>query len=178
MNEVWYSSIPRVIAIIISIGLYSVALFTILRRSKKKGAAYSGSAEQFSLKYSGPERRIHPRTNLDVEVRYKLYGVKDSMQLFREGRASNISEGGLLLETAEKLEVNDKLEFKLKLPVISHFMLLRGSIVWVRETGSAGWHNYGISIFEIDPNDRKQIAKYVASQATPCTHRGMTQNEV
>lgn len=167
MNDLWYSSIPRLITILVAIGLYGVALFTIIRRPRKPSPLPGRRTVQFTSNYSGPERRIYPRTRLEIGIRYKLYGLKGSMQLFREGRVKDISEGGLLLETQEKLIVNDRLEFKLKLPVVSHFMLLRGSIVWVKEAEPNGWYNYGISISEIDPNDRKQIAKYVASQSSP-----------
>lgn len=164
MNEVWYSSIPRLITILIAIGLYGVALFTIIRRPRKPTPIPSGNIAQPPFGYSGPERRIYPRAKLEIGVRYKPYGVEGGIQVFREGKARDISEGGLLLETSEKLAVSDKLEFKLKLPVMSHFMLLRGSIVWVKEVEKDKWYNYGISISEIDPNDRKQIARYVASQ--------------
>lgn len=164
MNDLWYSSIPRLLTILVAICLYGLALFTIIKRPRKPTPLPARSLGHDPFSYSGPERRIHPRAKLGVGVRYKPYGKEGGMQVFREGRARDISEGGLFLETAEKLEVNDKLEFKLKLPVISHFMLLRGSIVWAKEIEPNTWYNYGISILEIDPNDRKQIAKYVASK--------------
>lgn len=172
MNDLWYSSIPRLIAIFMAIGLYGIALFTIIRRPRKPTPLPERQTVQFPSNYSGPERRIYPRASLGIGIRYKPYGVKGSMQLFREGKVRDISEGGLLLETQEKLVVNDKLEFKLRLPVVSHFMLLRGSVVWVKEAKPNGWYSYGISISEIDPNDRKQIAKYVASQ-TSSTMQGL-----
>lgn len=164
MNDLWYSSIPRLITIFVAICLYGLALLTIIRRPKKPVPVPDIPSGHSPFGYSGPERRIHPRAKVGIGVRYKPYGKEGGIQVFREGRVRDISEGGLFLETAEKLEVNDKLEFKLKLPVISHFMLLRGSIVWAKEIEPNTWYNYGISILEIDPNDRKQIAKYVASR--------------
>lgn len=164
MNEFWYSSIPRLIAIIVATGLYGLALFTIVRRPKKPSLAPFANQIHPKHEYSGPERRIHPRARLGIGARYKPYGAGGGLQVFREGRVRDVSEGGLLLETLEKLAVNDKLEFKLKLPLLSHFMLLRGNIVWMKEIEPDIWYNYGISISDIDPNDRKQIAKYVASK--------------
>lgn len=166
MNDVWYSSIPRLIAILVAIGLYGVALFTIIRRPRKPTPLPEGQTGQPPFSYSGPERRIYPRAKLDVGIRYKLYTPGGGIQVFKEGRVRDISEGGLLLEALEELEVGDKLEFKLRLPGVSHFMLLRGTVVWVKEIEpNLWWHQCGISISEIDPNDRKQIAKYVAGSA-------------
>lgn len=170
MNEAWYSSIPRLTAILIAFGLYGIALFTIIKRPRKQVPISTSNIIQPPLQYSGPEKRIYPRANLGIGIGYKPYVVKGCIQVFREGKAIDISEGGLLLETSEKLAVNDKLEFKLKLPISSHFMLLRGSIVWMKEVEKDRRYNYGISFSDIDPNDRKQIARYVASQKIMGVH--------
>lgn len=163
-NE-WFSNIPRLITILAAICLYGVALLTIIRRHRKPSPLPKDKREEPEVKYNGPERRLYPRTKLGVSIRYKLHNPEGGLQVFREGRVTDISEGGLLLEAPEKLSVNDVLEFKLKLPEVSHSMLLHGSVVWVKEVGPNLWlYKCGISISEIDPNDRKQIAKFVASQ--------------
>lgn len=164
-SEVWYSSIARVIAIVVSIGLYIVAMVAFLRRSKKPAIIPSTDKPQIQTPYSGPERRIHPRATIDITVRYKPHGIKGVLHVFKEGKIKDISEGGLfLVEAQEKLEVGSVLEFKFRLPTMAHFILLRGNIVWARDLESGQWYNYGISIIAVDSNDRKQIAKYVASQ--------------
>lgn len=164
MHNPWYSSIPRLIAVIISAALYITALVSITRRPKKPVAIPDSNSNGFNFGYNGPERRIYPRALLGVEIRYKLCTKEGCIQVFREGRARDISEGGIFLETSEKLSVNDALELKLKLPNMSHFMLLRGNIVWAKDLDQGLWYNYGVSISEIDPNDRKQIAKYVSNK--------------
>lgn len=164
MNDTWYSSIPRLITIVIAICIYVIALFTITRRLKKSISIPASNSGQTPTSYNGPERRIHPRASLGIGIRYKHFKTNTGVEVFREGRARDVSEGGLHLETQEKLAVNDKLEFKLKLPRLSHFMLLCGTVVWAKEVEKDKWYNYGITISGIDPNDRKQIAKYVASQ--------------
>lgn len=163
-NE-WFSSIPRLITILMAIGLYGVALLTIIRRPRRPIPLPPNNKEKPEAKYNGPERRLYPRAKLGASIRYKPYNIEGGLQVFREGRVADISEGGLLLEAPEKLSVNDKLELKLKLPDVSHFMLLRGTVVWIKDVGPSLWlYNCGISISEIDTNDRKQIAKFVASQ--------------
>lgn len=163
-NE-WFSSIPRLITIFVAIGLYGTALLTVIRRPRRPSPLPLGKTGQPSTSYSGPERRIYPRAKLGISIRYKLYSSSGGLQVFREAIVKDISEGGLLLEAPEKLSVNDRLELKLKLPEVSYFMLLRGTVVWIKELGPNLWlYNCGISISEIDPNDRKQIAKFVAGR--------------
>lgn len=163
MKEAWYSSIPRLIAILVAIALYGVALFSIFRRSRRVKLRSSEDTGRSSFGYSGPERRLYPRARLDVWIRYRVYSHGSGLNIFKEGKAVDISEGGIgiLLETSEKLAVNDKLELKLKLPVTTQFMLIRGDVVWTREIVAGKWYRYGISFTEIDPNDKKMIAKYV-----------------
>lgn len=162
-NEAWYSSIARVIAIVLAVGFYIIAMIAILRKPRKHTPPPSNGTTPSPIQYSGPERRIYPRAKLDVVVRYKLSGIKGVINVFKEGRIRDISEGGLLLiEAQDKLAADDVLEFKFKLPTADHFMLLRGNIVWVKELEPDRWYNYGISVAQIDPNDRKCIAKYVA----------------
>lgn len=162
MKEAWYSSIPRLITIFIAIALYGVALFAMFRRSKRIKLRSPEEIDSPPIGYSGPERRIYPRVKVNVDVKYKIYSKKSGLHGFKEGRARNISEGGVFLETYEKLAADDRLEFKLKLPVSSQFILIRGKVVWTREVETGKWYYYGISFIEIDPNDKKLIAKYIA----------------
>jgi c-di-GMP-binding flagellar brake protein YcgR len=164
-SEVWYSSIARVIAIVVAVGLYVVALVAFFRKTKRPAQMPVTDKMPAEVSYVGPERRIHPRARVDISVRYKPHGIKGVLHVFKEARIKDISEGGfLLVEGQEKLEVNSVMEFKFRLPSMAHFILLRGDVVWVRDLEQGQWYNYGISITAIDPNDRKQIAKYVASQ--------------
>lgn len=165
-NQVWYSSIARVAAIFIAAGLYGIALVAFFKRPKRNIPKLKDEdKKQMPLTYTGPERRIYQRAKLDVVVRYKLVGMKGLMHVFKEGRIKDISEGGLLLvEAQDKFEVDNSLELKFRLPSTDHFILLRGNVVWVREIESDKWYDCGISITHIEPNDRKNIAKYVAEQ--------------
>lgn len=173
MKTVWFSSIPRLFAICFVIFLYGMAAFSVFRKTKKnKPSSFPGFGKDLndsmsgsdSLRsYPGPERRIYPRVKFDTYIRYKLCRSKCGFTTFKEGCAVDISEGGvgLLLETSEKMSVDDKLEMKLKLSVVSGYILIRGTIVWTKELEEDKWYRYGISFTEIDPNDKKLIAKFV-----------------
>lgn len=170
MKEIWYSSIPRLITILVALSLYGVALFAIFRRRRKVKLRVSEYTDKPLLKYGGPERRVYPRARLSADIRYRRCGEESGLDVFKEGRAVDISEGGIgiLLETYEKLAVNDNLELKLRLPITSQFMLVRGNILWMKELEAGKWYRYGITFIEIDPNDKKIIAKYVSEhQAEP-----------
>ena len=174
MNDIWFYNIPRTVIILIAAGLYIIALFAVVRRVKKSKYIPSPNSESLFADYNGPERREYPREKLGIWVRYKKHGQVKSIQIFREGRARDISEQGLLLETLEKLTVNDTLEIKLKLPESLHFMLMRGLIVRVSKLNEDKGYRYGINILEIDAEDRKKIAEYVTRR--PC-ETGLNQKE-
>jgi len=162
MNKAWFVNIPRLVTIAIAIALYCVAFWAFIKKRKVFVRPANTVVDPASITYSGEERRIYPRARCGIEVRYKPDGVKGCINVFREGKARDIAEGGLFLESPDKFSVNDRLELKLKIPSVGHFMLMRGVVVWVKEVDPGKWFNNGISITDIDPNDRKQIAKYVA----------------
>lgn len=163
MKETWYSSIPRLVAILAAIALYGVALFSIFRRSRRVKLRSLEDTDRSPVGYSGSERRVYPRAKIDIWIRYRVYSDKGGLNIFKEGRAINISEGGIgiILETHERLRVNDKLELKLKLPRTLQFILVRGDVVWAKEIKPEELYRYGISFTDIDPNDKKMIIKYV-----------------
>lgn len=163
-------SIPRLVTILFVIGLYGIAFISIIKKPKKSKVSSFRNIDikKSAFDYKGPERRIYPRARLSVVVRYKVYSKKAKMNIFKEGRAIDISEGGIgiVLEINENLAVSDKLELKLKLPIASQFMLVRGKVVWNKEIEAGKWYHHGISFTQIDINDRKIIAKYV-TEAQP-----------
>ncbi len=168
MEELWYTSIPRLITIMVAVSLVLIALYGLLfyplvRRFRKEEQMVNYESERQTILPYG-ERRIYPRSSLDMGIRYRPYGKEGQIQIFREGRTGNISEGGVHLEAGELLTVDSRVELKLKLPATARFILVRGKIIWVKELVADKWYGYGVSFTEIDPNDRKLIAKYVAEK--------------
>lgn len=163
-----YSSIPRIITIFAAVALYVVACIAIFRKGKKQKKSFMTDKDQ-SLKteslidYEGPERRVYPRMDLDVDISYRLQGKVTGLNVYKIGKTIDISEGGLgvLLETTEKLEKNDRLELKMKLPVFSQYILAQGIVAWSDEIERERLYRCGITFIEIDSNDKKTIAKFV-----------------
>ena len=161
MWKVYDIPVPRLLAIIIAVFSYILAMFALVRK-RKKGFSLDTHNENTKPAIFDQEKRIYPRVRLNIGVRYRPYGKKGQIQIFREGKGKNISEAGINVETGECFSVSDLLEMKLKLPTASQFILVRGKIVWVREITPGTYYGYGVSFTEIDPNDRKIIAKFIA----------------
>jgi len=174
MNSIWPSNIARLITILATISLYAIAVSSIFRFKKRNNSnlnqvhpPLSEAGEKTPVQvYTDTEKRVYPRVKLETNVRYKPYGEKGRVYIFKEGRTKNISESGMRLETYEKLALETKLEFKLRCPYTPQFVLAKGKIVWSREINKGKWYHYGISFTEISPNDKKMIADYIYSQSS------------
>jgi hypothetical protein len=60
------------------------------------------------------ERRIDPRVNVNVPLRFRVLNIPDSQEL--TGESINISQRGILFATAIPLIVGTPLEVSLKMP--------------------------------------------------------------
>jgi hypothetical protein len=73
------------------------------------------------------ERRKYPRFNVDLPVKYGNAPI-----FFRNGRAVNASEGGLLVYLPEEMRIGQRLALKLFFPSRSEFNTLEtvAQVVW------------------------------------------------
>jgi hypothetical protein len=55
------------------------------------------------------ERRINPRFNVDLPIRY----YKPDSTTGRNGRAMNVSEGGILIHLPDRMEIGQMMKLKL-----------------------------------------------------------------
>lgn len=162
MNVTWYSNIARMLSIVTAAGLFIIALSAVIRHSRRIIVDLPEDFDQ-PFDYKGPERRIYPRVKVGIGVRYKLC-KKEEISVFQEGRTKDISEGGIFLESRDKMQVGDKLELKLRLPLTAHFIIVTGKVMWSKDAQKEQCYHCGISFVDIDPNDRKLIGKYIAEQ--------------
>ena len=84
------------------------------------------------------------------------------------GRATNISEGGLLIYLPEKFEVGEHLKLRLFFASISeslHTMEVLVEVVWVgSETGGLwGHHPCGVKMIDVDPRDMNKLKEFLRS---------------
>jgi serine/threonine protein kinase len=85
------------------------------------------------------ERRIHPRRVLptpDVGIVHPHYGGQEQDHPPGDGNDTllvyllNMSEGGFLLESLQKLEVNTEIDLWTRLPLKEDWQAFRGRVVW------------------------------------------------
>jgi len=102
--------------------------------------------------------REHPRIPIDTEVDY-FTGGKEYM-----GRARDISEGGLLIETAEALPQGSVINLILAMPGTAMSVEAEGKVVRMINKMSGGLFGMGVKFLDITLEGRKAIADYTDSK--------------
>lgn len=107
------------------------------------------------------ERRRHPRFNIDLPIEYALI---DS-PMGGPGRASNISEGGLLVYFPEKIDIGQHLQLKLFFPSGSELntIELQAEVVWIDIHLEKGWGDYrsGLRFIDIAAEDLTKLKNFL-----------------
>jgi c-di-GMP-binding flagellar brake protein YcgR len=96
-------------------------------------------------KYKGPERRKHPRVKTNNLVSYVCRDDSDNQIKEGMGRAVNISQGGILIETHNSLEWQDIL--LLAIDVEDELISVKGQVVYCNAADS-GMFRAGIQFLE------------------------------
>lgn len=109
------------------------------------------------------ERRRHPRFNIDLPIEYSLI----ESPISRPGRASNVSEGGLLVYFPEKIEIGQRLQLKLFFPSGSalNSIELQAEVVWIDIYLEKGWGDYrsGLRFIDIAPDDLTKLKNFLTT---------------
>ena len=106
------------------------------------------------------EKRKHPRFDVDLPVEY------GPGELFiQQGRALNMSEGGLLLYLPEQMEVGRHLSLKLFLPFGSKLETIEilVEVAWVDIHLEKDWGDYrtGVRFADISPDGLNKIKNFL-----------------
>jgi c-di-GMP-binding flagellar brake protein YcgR len=109
------------------------------------------------------ERRKHPRFNIDLPIEYSLLPSPAS----HPGRASNASEGGLLVYLPEKVEISQLLQLRLFFPSGSQFngVELIAEVVWIDVHLGKDWGDYrcGLRFIDIPPDGLEKLKRFLRS---------------
>jgi len=109
------------------------------------------------------ERRRHPRFNIDLPIEYSLI----ESPISRPGRASNVSEGGLLVYFPEKIEIGQHLQLKLFFPSGSalNSIELQAEVVWIDIYLEKGWGDYrsGLRFIDITSDDLTKLKNFLTT---------------
>ena len=115
---------------------------------------------------SGPrtwnlEKRRHPRHRIDLPIEYTRRDL-----VVRQDRAINASEGGLLAQLSEQMEVGQHLRIKLFFPsrAAFNFIELVTQIVWVDVHQRGAWRDCrtGVRYRDISIGDLGGLRNFLA----------------
>jgi c-di-GMP-binding flagellar brake protein YcgR len=108
------------------------------------------------------ERRKYPRFNVDLPVEYSKPDL-----ISKPGRATNVSEGGLLLYFPERMEIGQHLSLKLffsfglELKTIETLV----QVVWMDIDPGKDWGEYrtGVKFLDISPESLDTLKSFLKS---------------
>jgi len=107
------------------------------------------------------ERRKYPRLNIDIPIEY--YRIDEPAG--SRGRTLNISEGGLLIYSSERMEIGQRLRLRLFLNMVSELssIELLSEVVWVeiRIDKDLGDYRTGVRFVDISPDDMTQLKNFL-----------------
>ena len=116
------------------------------------------------------ERRRHPRFNVDLPVKYR-----SSNLFFKQARAVNVSEGGLLVHLPEEIEINQTLALQLFFPSRSHLYNLETfvKVVWkdIHMSKDLAWdYRTGVRFVDTAPEDINELKSFLMSFGQKTVH--------
>ncbi len=121
-------------------------------------------------KNSVPERRKHPRFNVDLPVKYSR-----THWFYKPARAVNASEGGPLVDIPEKMEINQPLTLQLLFPSHPELCTLETQVrvVWNGIHLRKDWtwdYRTGVRFECISPENISEFKNFLTSSAKkpPC----------
>lgn len=112
--------------------------------------------------YENPDfnRRIEPRVNQSLLLEFK------DRNSFLKAYTSNISTGGLFIETAKPLKPGSQLPIKLQLPGLSERLRIKCEVMWARkkkDDDSNRLPGMGVKFIEISKKDLKILRHFLST---------------
>jgi len=150
---------------VIIVAILFLVLMTIYaeeRRTKDQNIP-TGQIKEY---WNGSERRKYVRVKKEFPVKYS---VGKESQLLKSGVTKNISAGGILLETSEKLHLETNLGLTINIPNLQKPINANGLVVWVKDspkTDQTGkrFFDTGIKFLNLEPEKKDALLQYIWAQ--------------
>ncbi|HTN42314.1 MAG TPA: TIGR02266 family protein [Nitrospiria bacterium] len=118
---------------------------------------------------SGRDRRKDPRFDVKIKVDFSTKGI------FVSNYVTNLSRGGVFIETATPLPIQSQIHLTFMLPDINVRIEATGKVVWtydVKKGTGKVVSGMGIKFTDLLPQDKAQIEEYLmklppSSPSTP-----------
>jgi len=102
------------------------------------------------------ERRKYPRFNVDLPIEYKI-----DVSTNRNGRAMNLSEGGMLIHSVDQMEIGQCLKSKLVFIIGSEIDTIEAEaeVIWRDIYSNRAWgdHRCGVRFLDISGRDKNKL---------------------
>jgi PilZ domain len=98
--------------------------------------------------------RASARIPIDVELQYSIAGKPPQF-----ARATNVSTGGILLNSNDAIAVGTSIEVRFRLPGADHDLKVHARVVAHQQESP----NYNMAFFNVDPEMREELAAFVAA---------------
>jgi c-di-GMP-binding flagellar brake protein YcgR len=109
------------------------------------------------------ERRKYPRFNIDLPVQY----YRMDLSISHNGRAMDVSEGGLLIHFPERMKIGERLKLKLFFIFGSEMNAIEAlvEVAWTEIYLDEAWGDYrsGVKFLDISPEDMTNLKKLLRS---------------
>jgi len=117
------------------------------------------------------EKRKHPRFNIDLPIKYSRTNL-----FFKYGRATNASEGGLLVYLSEEVETGQDIALKIFFPPRSELNSLETfvKVVWTDIHLRKDWawdYRTGVKFVDISPEDKTKFKNFLTSLPQKTVYR-------
>jgi hypothetical protein len=109
------------------------------------------------------QRRRYPRFDVDLPLEYN----EVNSSITRHARALNLSEGGMLIHSADQLEIGRQMKSRLSFPLGSEMntVEMQGEVVWAKTSLNGVWRDYrsGVRFLGALPKDKAKLTHLLIS---------------
>ena len=109
------------------------------------------------------QRRRYPRFDVNLPLEYN----EANSPITRHARALNLSEGGMLIHSAEELEIGRQMKSRLSFPLGSetNTIELQSEVVWTKTSSNGAWRDYrsGVRFLGALPKDKAKLTHLLIS---------------
>ena len=115
------------------------------------------------------ERRKYPRFSVDLPIRYKV-GISTN----RNGRAMNLSEGGMLIHSLDQMEIGQNLKSRLVFILDSEMNTIEtdAEVIWRDIYFNKAWgdHRCGVRFLDISAKDKNRLKEFLTDLSPELPH--------
>ncbi|HSR10503.1 MAG TPA: PilZ domain-containing protein [Thermodesulfobacteriota bacterium] len=118
-----------------------------------------GGFRRRNQKESPPaEGRQHPRVFLELPIQYRFSG-----RAARNGQTYNVSQGGVMVDIREKLEIGQGIELAIFFSLGPKVDTIKtdSRVVWVSDGDKKGTFRSGVKFTDVSAADKTKINKIV-----------------